>query len=104
MLDHKILGFKLVKKGSLFDRHLDRKGYQGYMTLFGTVYIKEGFKDNQMLLAHEQAHVVQFEKQGALRFNVMYLYYQLTVGYWDNPYEIEARQAAGDIRTSRGEY
>lgn len=101
ILNYKELGFKLVKSGSLFDRYLDFKGYHGYITAWGQVYIKEDYKSNQMLLKHEWRHVQQMTEDGVIIWNLKYIAYQIIYGYWNNPYEIDARKFAGDTRLFR---
>jgi hypothetical protein len=43
---------------------------------------------------HEDKHKEQWLREGAIKFTIKYLYYQLRFGYDMNPYEIEARKAA----------
>lgn len=45
------------------------------------------------LIRHEQAHWRQYERMGAVKFYVTYLWYTIRYGYWNNPMEIEAREA-----------
>jgi hypothetical protein len=42
---------------------------------------------------HELKHVEQFTKYGFLKFIVMYLQESLRLGYHNNRFEVEARQA-----------
>ena len=41
---------------------------------------------------HEDCHKAQWAKDG-LCFMIKYLWYSARLGYWNNPYEIEARKA-----------
>lgn len=43
---------------------------------------------------HELCHVEQIKREGRLKFLVKYLYYNIKYGYINNPYEVEAREAA----------
>lgn len=40
---------------------------------------------------HEDCHKSQIAKEG-LMFYLKYVFYNLTKGYWNNPYEVEARK------------
>jgi hypothetical protein len=42
-------------------------------------------------LRHEVAHVHQWQKHGYLMFAVKYLWYSFRYGYYNNPFEAEAR-------------
>ena len=46
------------------------------------------------LRVHEIMHVAQIERDGVIRFSVMYLWWLISVGYWASPYEVEARKMA----------
>ncbi len=41
---------------------------------------------------HENKHKEQWKRDGC-KFPVLYIYYHITKGYENNPYEIEARKA-----------
>lgn len=43
---------------------------------------------------HEEWHKKQWRDDGRIKFIFKYLWYQIRYGYYANPYEIEARQAA----------
>ncbi len=43
---------------------------------------------------HELEHAYQIMRDGPLRFYLKYFFYSLRHGYWDNPYEVEARREA----------
>ena len=45
------------------------------------------------LYKHELTHVDQVEREGFIPFYVKYFIEQAKVGYWENPYEVEAYQA-----------
>lgn len=41
---------------------------------------------------HELKHIEQIERHGLFRFYIRYLIEYIKVGYWDNKYEVEARE------------
>lgn len=45
------------------------------------------------LLRHEREHLRQIERDGRLLFALRYSWWTLRHGYWNNPYEVEARAA-----------
>ena len=59
----------------------------------GRVYYrnKESMMDLDLVL-HENVHLIQIKRDGAIRFTFKYLYYLYKYGYEENPYEIEARK------------
>lgn len=59
--------------------------------LYGST--KENFTSNERWLKHELCHVHQFEKYGYLPFVLKYLWESFKVGYYNNKFEIEARDA-----------
>lgn len=67
-------------------------GYEG-ITLppFG-IYILASHLNDQKLIKHEMCHWEQAHRIGILKWYTLYLYYNLRYGYWNNPFEVEARQ------------
>ena len=59
--------------------------------LFGST--KENFINDERWLKHELCHIKQFETHGFLPFLVKYLWESLRVGYYNNKFEVEAREA-----------
>ena len=57
------------------------------------IYILAERIHSERLVRHEQAHWAQYERMGAVRFYVTYLWYTIRHGYWNNPMEVEARGA-----------
>ncbi len=51
------------------------------------------FHRSPRLMRHELKHVEQYRRYGILRFLVLYGWYSLKFGYFNNPLEIEARAA-----------
>ncbi|HMO31576.1 MAG TPA: DUF4157 domain-containing protein [Lacibacter sp.] len=51
----------------------------------------QDFLRNRRWLRHELVHVEQYKRLGLLRFLLIYLWYSLRYGYYNNPLEEEAR-------------
>ncbi|MFN4247106.1 MAG: DUF4157 domain-containing protein [Flavipsychrobacter sp.] len=51
------------------------------------------FLDNQRWLLHELQHVLQYKRDGFAGFIYKYLLNHIKHGYYNNPYEVEARAA-----------
>ena len=49
----------------------------------------------QKLLDHEAVHIEPIQRLGAVKFTLVYLWYNLRFGYHANPLEIEAREKSG---------
>lgn len=45
---------------------------------------------NPIWRAHEDYHKHQWRRDGLIKFALKYAWYNITRGYWRNPYEIEA--------------
>jgi len=43
---------------------------------------------------HEDEHKRQWRRGWYIGFLVKYLYYNMRLGYWNNPYEVAAREAS----------
>ena len=54
---------------------------------------KEDFLKNIRWVKHEMCHIRQFEKHGYFIFICKYLYESMKSGYYNNKYEVEARDA-----------
>ena len=54
---------------------------------------KEDFLKDTKWVKHEMCHVNQFKKHGLLSFIIMYLWESIKQGYYNNKYEVEARNA-----------
>lgn len=68
------------------------------ITLGQTTYYTEKEQDvGVRWRRHEDKHKEQWRREGRLFYCIKYLYYTIRHGYWDNPYEVEARHAAGSI-------
>lgn len=56
---------------------------------------KQEFLKDEKWVKHELCHVKQFQQNGYLRFIVKYLWESIKHGYFNNKYEVEAREAEG---------
>ena len=67
------------------------------MVLGNTIHLhntsKEEFLQNTKWVKHELCHVQQFKQHGFFMFVIKYLYESIKVGYYNNKYEVEAREA-----------
>lgn len=68
-------------------------GFKGWASFWNVVYLHPEHLGNQALIRHEAKHLEQIERDGRLLFSVRYLYWLCRFGYWNNPYEVEARAA-----------
>jgi hypothetical protein len=87
----------------LFEDSNDRKGWPFRAITFGHVVIAGSFADLDLLRAHEQAHVRQYERWGIVFFIAYPLssLWQLLRGrraYFDNWFEVQARAHAARAR------
>ena len=62
---------------------------------WGTIYCVPEQLDNPKLLAHEQVHLEQIKRDGAILWTLKTWYYYLRYGYQNSPYEIDARNISG---------
>ena len=62
---------------------------------WGTIYCVPEQLDNPKLLAHEQVHLEQIKRDGAVKWTVKILYQYARYGYSGSEYEIEARNISG---------
>jgi hypothetical protein len=62
-----------------------------------TIYLNNttsaDFLQNEQWVKHELCHINQFKEHGFVFFIAKYLWESLIKGYYNNKYEIEARQA-----------
>ncbi|WP_225321258.1 DUF4157 domain-containing protein [Rhizosphaericola mali] len=73
------------------------KSDQMAITIGQTIYLynvsKNYFLSQSKWVKHEQQHIQQFKKYGFFKFLIMYLYESWKKGYYNNKWEIEAREA-----------
>ena len=60
------------------------------------------FLSNRRWLRHEMVHIRQFRRYGFLPFVARYLWESMLHGYYNNKYEIEARQGERDDAVCKG--
>ena len=58
---------------------------------------KQEFMADSSWLCHEIQHVMQWRKEGTILFFLKYIWYSLRYGYYNNPFEIEARHAEQNL-------
>lgn len=73
--------------------YMDFFEYDGLATVWNTIYFRNEKVKTHGLLAHEKKHIEQMKREGKVKYLIKYHYYWIKSGYWNNPYEIEARQA-----------
>jgi len=62
---------------------------------WGTIYCVPEQLYNVRLMTHEQVHLDQIKRDGAILFTLKVLWYLLRYGYANSPYEVEARNISG---------
>lgn len=67
--------------------------FRGWASFWGAIYVLPGNEHDERLLRHERKHLEQIERDGRIKFAIKYSWWTLRHGYWNNPYEIEARAA-----------
>ena len=88
-----------IKENSPFARaaRLVLKTPNVAMVLGRTIHLsgvtQESFIKNKSWVAHELCHIRQFQEHGFFRFLWLYLWESYKNGYYNNKYEVEARQA-----------
>ncbi|MFZ1529451.1 MAG: DUF4157 domain-containing protein [Ferruginibacter sp.] len=88
-----------IKTGSLLAKLAAMKlgSRQVAFVLGSTIHLyntsEEEFLQNKCWLKHELCHIEQFRRYGFFSFIFMYLYESVKHGYYNNKYEIEAREA-----------
>ena len=88
-----------IKENSWLAKIAAKKLHTGSvaMVLGTTIHLhnttKQEFLQNSTWLKHELCHVQQFKQHGFFMFVIKYLYECIKVGYYNNKYEVEARQA-----------
>jgi ABC-type polysaccharide transport system permease subunit len=70
--------------------------------VFGkTIYLhntsKVAFLNDKQWLRHELKHIQQYKHLGFINFLILYLLETIKHGYYNNKFEIEARDAENDI-------
>lgn len=71
-------------------------GYRAITMPWRSIYILREHFHVQELRRHELIHIEQIERDGAIKFSLLYLWYLVRHGYRQNPYELEAYRRQGD--------
>ncbi len=66
-------------------------------TIFLHNISKVNFENDKKHLVHELCHINQFRQHGTLKFIILYLWESLMKGYWNNKFEVEARDSENQI-------
>lgn len=69
-------------------------GFKGWASLWNTVYILPGYRNNAVILQHEFIHLEQMKRDGKFMFLLKYIGWFLIKGYHNHPYEVEARTSS----------
>lgn len=88
--DHKIVEAKLF-----FKWFLTKFNYGAITTPWRTIYVRKDKMGDEGLINHELVHISQIEKYGPVVWTIKYLYYNFKYGYYNNPFEVEARLISG---------
>ena len=71
--------------------------YSVAMVLGKTIHLwgtsKKNFLADECWVKHELCHIKQFAEHGYVGFIIKYLWESLKVGYYNNKFEVEAREA-----------
>ena len=86
---------RFVKAYGPFKWFLERYGFGGVTTPWGSIYLLEAWYEHEGLRAHELIHIEQMDRDGAWWMVIKYLWWCIRFGYWSNPYEVEARNRSG---------
>lgn len=84
----------ITTAGPLMRAFLWAVGKTGFAAPWGTAYIHPQDASDRELIAHEDCHLEQLQDMGALEYTFTHLKNNATVGYQENPLEIEARAYA----------
>lgn len=83
-------GYRFIAAYGPWRWFLEGQGYRGITMPWRSIYLLRQHFDCEELRYHEVIHIEQMDRDGTLRFCVMYLVYLVRYGYWNNPYELEA--------------
>ena len=66
--------------------------FQGWTSYWNTIYLDPTHINDERLIRHEMTHINQMQQDGKFIFTCKYMFWSIKYGYWNNPYEIEARK------------
>jgi hypothetical protein len=84
----------VIAAGPVWRFILTRCGFAGITMPWRRIYILPEWINDPTLIAHEQCHAMQCQRDGAWYFWPKICWDFFAYGYWDSPYEVEARAAA----------
>ena len=87
------MNYKVKTAKGIIKWYMNLCGFKGWTSFWKTIYVLPGYENNEQLLKHEKCHLKQIEDDGIIIFSLVYIYWTLQYGYYNNPYEVEARQA-----------
>lgn len=73
-------------------------GFLGWASLWNTVYVMPGHKNNAVVVHHEFVHLSQMRRDGKMLFVIKYIWWLLTKGCKNNPYEVEAKTSSEELK------
>ena len=83
-----------IKPAGLFWGSLLRSlGFAG-IAMPWSIYILPSWIEDDRLRAHERRHIWQMRQDGVLIWFIKAGWYLARYGYWNSPYEVDARAAA----------
>ena len=82
---------KIQTATGLIKLYMKLCGFRGWTSFWNTIYLMPGSEHDEKLLRHEAKHLEQIKHDGIIVFSVKYAWWTLKYGYWNNPYEQEAR-------------
>lgn len=74
----------------------NRLGVAAITMPWKSVYLHPDYLFDQRIRNHETAHVAQINRDGALKWSILVVWYVIRYGYTNSPYEIEAREHEGN--------
>jgi hypothetical protein len=69
---------------------LKTAGFRAITMPWKSIYILDEHQHDEGLRRHELIHIEQIERDGPVKFTLLYFWYLVRYGYWNNPYEVEA--------------
>ena len=99
-----VLPMDVKIKEKIFRANLDAKKLKSsnVAIVFGrTIYLhgvsRKDFLNSEHWVKHELKHVAQYRQYGFVAFIVMYLLEWMKNGYYNNRFEVEAREAENEL-------
>ncbi len=87
---------KFVPAYGLWRWFLKGAGYRAITMPWRSIYVLREYIEVEELRRHELVHIEQIERDGAVKFSILFLLYLVRYGYRSNPYEQEAYRRQSD--------